>query len=84
MLQEEGEAASFGLIAIDLDRFKDVNDTLGHPSGDVVLRETAARLRAVAGPRDEISRIGGDEFVVLVRSGDRRASRPWPGASRGR
>lgn len=59
-----------GLIAIDLDRFKDVNDTLGHPSGDRVLLETARRLRQAVGPSDDIARIGGDEFLILVRTPD--------------
>jgi len=54
------------LIAIDLDRFKDINDTLGHPAGDSVLKEVADRLRSAVGPGDEISRIGGDEFLVAL------------------
>ncbi|KPL54636.1 hypothetical protein ABB55_22395 [Prosthecomicrobium hirschii] len=57
-----------GLLAIDLDRFKDVNDTLGHPAGDKVLLETAERLRTILGAEDCISRIGGDEFLVLAEA----------------
>jgi diguanylate cyclase (GGDEF)-like protein len=57
---------NIGLIAIDLDRFKDVNDTLGHPAGDELLRETARRILGAVAPGDEVARIGGDEFLVMV------------------
>jgi diguanylate cyclase (GGDEF)-like protein len=54
------------LIAIDLDRFKDINDTLGHPVGDAVLKEAADRIRSALLPGDEVSRVGGDEFLVML------------------
>jgi GGDEF domain-containing protein len=54
------------LISIDLDRFKDVNDTLGHPVGDAILKDVADRIKAAVRSGDEVARIGGDEFLVLL------------------
>ena len=55
------------VVAIDLDRFKDVNDSFGHEAGDCVLFSTAKRLRTMAGPAENrIFRIGGDEFVMML------------------
>lgn len=55
-------------ILIDLDGFKEINDTFGHPVGDEVLRITANRLRALFDIQDVVARLGGDEFAVLCRS----------------
>ncbi len=57
---------AFALMIIDLDRFKDVNDTLGHEAGDRLLAIVADRLSSALGPSDMLARLGGDEFAVLV------------------
>lgn len=62
-----GEGRSFNVLMLDLDRFKSVNDTLGHASGDNLLVTTAGRLVAVLGPGDVAARLGGDEFAVIQR-----------------
>ena len=56
----------FGLLFLDLDRFKEVNDTLGHDQGDVLLQLAAQRLLDCTYEQDVVARLGGDEFVILV------------------
>jgi len=58
-----GEAAA--VLCLDLDHFKNVNDTLGHPVGDALLRAVAERLRACTTPHDMVARLGGDEFAII-------------------
>ena len=64
--QERG-SERFALITIDLDRFKEINDTLGHMVGDAVIVEMAARLSRIARAEDTVARMGGDEFVIIAR-----------------
>jgi diguanylate cyclase (GGDEF)-like protein len=60
----------FALLLIDLDRFKDINDTLGHDAGDALLVEIGARLRLAVRPDDQVARLGGDEFAVILQNAD--------------
>lgn len=62
----KGSDRQIVLVFIDLDHFKTVNDTLGHDFGDAILKETAFRITQVVGKHDVVSRLGGDEFTILL------------------
>lgn len=61
--------SSFAVLAIDLDRFKSINDTFGHAAGDVVLIGVAKRLRTLVREEDVVARLGGDEFAIILEGG---------------
>lgn len=64
------DGGSFGVILADLDHFKAVNDTHGHLAGDIVLKEAACRMRACVRSYDSVGRYGGEEFLIVVPTGD--------------
>jgi diguanylate cyclase (GGDEF)-like protein len=69
--QADRSENEMSLLLLDLDRFKDINDTLGHPVGDRVLREIAKRLDASLRATDTVARLGGDEFAIITSYTDR-------------
>jgi diguanylate cyclase (GGDEF)-like protein len=68
VVEAEHAKSTMGLLLIDLDHFKDINDTLGHHAGDAVLSAIAARLARDVSAGDVVARIGGDEFAVILRT----------------
>jgi diguanylate cyclase (GGDEF)-like protein len=71
---EETLPGDGALLLMDLDGFKDVNDTFGHPVGDNLLVEVARRLRETVGPNHTLVRLGGDEFAILLAGADAEAA----------
>jgi diguanylate cyclase len=59
---------SFGIITLDMDGLKEINDTCGHRAGDAAIQETAGRIKGALGESDTVARLGGDEFGVIVAS----------------
>ncbi len=74
-LQSQRDNLLFALFLIDLDRFKEINDTLGHQFGDELLKMVSARLMGSIREKDSISRLGGDEFAVLLPQTDLEGSK---------
>ncbi len=70
ILRAQREGSQLALVLTDLDRFKEINDTLGHQNGDLILQQVSARLRGVLRESDTIARLGGDEFALLLPSVD--------------
>ena len=66
LLRAQRTRSRFGLLLIDLDRFKEVNDTLGHQCGDLLLQKVAVRLQRALRKSDTVARLGGDEFGVVA------------------
>jgi diguanylate cyclase (GGDEF)-like protein/PAS domain S-box-containing protein len=74
--QAERDPRMFAFLVCDLDRFKVVNDSMGHRTGDALLQKVAQRLLSVVRHIDTVARLGGDEFVLILRSIDSRADAP--------
>lgn len=68
--QHEGRPQPFALLFLDLDRFKTVNDSLGHSVGDRLIRDVGARLSALTGEKGTVGRFSGDEFAILLNAVD--------------
>jgi diguanylate cyclase (GGDEF)-like protein/PAS domain S-box-containing protein len=73
MAQADSDGHALWVLFVDLDRFKRINDSLGHKAGDVVLKSVAQRMQAQLRPADTIARLGGDEFVLVLSD--------WPAGS---
>ena len=71
LLSSDDGAARFGVVMLDIDRFKSVNDRYGHAVGDAVLKEFARRVSVLASEADTVARMGGEEFLVLIPGADR-------------
>lgn len=68
LIQAKRDRAPLSLLLLDLDHFKQINDTYGHPIGDEVLRQISSQLRQLSRPSDTLARIGGEEFCLLMPS----------------
>ena len=70
LAEAQRDGGSFAVLFLDLDRFKYVNDSMGHIAGDRLLQVVAERLKKLVRETDSISRLGGDEFIILLRNAD--------------
>jgi diguanylate cyclase (GGDEF)-like protein/PAS domain S-box-containing protein len=74
ILAAQRDHHSLALLVLDLDRFKEINDTLGHHYGDLLLKEIGPRLRAALRESDTVARLGGDEFAMLLPTADQEGA----------
>jgi two-component system, cell cycle response regulator len=71
LARQQRHGGSLGLVLLDLDRFKQINDVHGHLVGDAVLREAAKAMRLISRPYDAVGRLGGEEFVIVLPGCDK-------------
>lgn len=74
IIDTKQDKKTFAVLFVDLDRFKTINDALGHYTGDIVLKEVAERFKMLLRPDDILARLGGDEFIILLKDVDRDAT----------
>ena len=73
LIRARRQEAMVGVLLIDLDRFKEINDSMGHSAGDAVLKEVARRVRKALRDTDSVARLGGDEFCIVIEGAESRS-----------